>query len=412
MPVEVVMHSSTAEQKSARPAPPKVLIVCPAGIVSGKEIISLALARGLRAKGWDPEFVTSSWNDGDFIRRLESEELKYTLLRLGFISISPHLKQLAMSIEQLRHWPTLIARYLRLTAQTSPELVIHTNWHHALLLLPFLDMQRDIFWAHETIPCRARERRAFRSIGKRVARLVCVSHAVAATVEAAGIPRSKITVIHNGSPSRTTLPSPANNFGLRLGIVGQIGAWKGHDDIIEALAILLRKGRKVTLRVFGTGAPDYIERLMRRASNLDIANSIEWCGFVARHEEIFSAIDVCVVPSRFDEPFGMSALEAGSFGRPVIGSSRGGLPEIIEHGLTGFLVEPERPDQLADAIDILAQDPDLVLRMGGAAQKRAEMNFSSARFVQLFIDLFDQIKNGSPATIGTHERIVRVADCQ
>jgi hypothetical protein len=59
--------------KLLRPALPKVVIVCPAGIVAGKEIISLALARGLRAQGWDPEFVTSSWNDGEFIRRLESE---------------------------------------------------------------------------------------------------------------------------------------------------------------------------------------------------------------------------------------------------------------------------------------------------------------------------------------------------
>ena len=100
---------------------------------------------------------------------------------------------------------------------------------------------------------------------------------------------------------------------------------------------------------------------------------------------------MCVQPSRFDEPFGMSALEASAFGRPVIGSSRGGLPEIIEHGVTGLIVEAQRPDQLAQAIKSFARQPDLLRTMGESARKRARAEFSFDSFVSRYITVIEEI---------------------
>ena len=129
-----------------------VQIVCGAGIVSGKEIVSLLLARGLRDAGWNPEFMTSPWGDGEFVRRLEQDGFNYRLLRLGFISASLRREPLLMTLDQIRYWPSLAYKYSRLVAATSPRAIIHTNWHHALLLLPFLSPHRDIFWVHELFP--------------------------------------------------------------------------------------------------------------------------------------------------------------------------------------------------------------------------------------------------------------------
>jgi glycosyltransferase involved in cell wall biosynthesis len=371
---------------------PEVLIVCGAGIVSGKEIVSLHLARGLRDAGWNPEFVTSSWGDREFVRRLEQDGFKYQRLRIGFISASLRLDPLLMTLDQLRFWPALAYRYTRLIKATAPRAVIHTNWHHALLLLPFLKPHRDIFWVHEVFPQTSRYGHMLRAIAKKVGRVVCISQAVARSVLALGVPKTHVMVIHNGLPPHDLIPAPGDQPTLRLGIIGQIAPWKGHDDLLDALAFLSRGGVHATLRIFGTGAPEHVQRLKWKVSELQLDDKVHWCGFVSSPVDIYANVDTCVVPSRFEEPFGMSALEAGAFGRPVICSSLGGLPEIVDDGVTGFVVEAERPDLLAQAIHTFVQHRDLVRTMGVSARKRIQGEFSLAQFVGQFAQIVEELR--------------------
>jgi glycosyltransferase involved in cell wall biosynthesis len=378
---------------------PTVLIVCPAGIVSGKEIVSLHLARGLCDAGWNPEFVTSSWGDGEFARRLEQDGFKYQRLRLGFISASLRLDPLLMTLDQLRFWPALACRYTRLIKATTPRAVVHTNWHHALLLLPFLKPHRDIFWVHECFPKNSRYSHVMRAIAKKVSRVVCVSHAVARAVVALGVPESHVVVVHNGLPPLDPIPAPGGQPALRVGIVGQIAPRKGHDDLIDALALLCRDGTQATLRIFGAGDPEYVTSLKRKVSKLQLDDKVQWCGFVRSQVEIYTNLDICVVPTRIEEPFATSALEAGGFGRPVICSARGGLPEIIEHGVTGFTVEAQRPDLLANAIKSFAHDPLLIRTMGEAARNRIQTEFSLERFIAQFTRVIEEIKVQQLSTV-------------
>jgi glycosyltransferase involved in cell wall biosynthesis len=368
-----------------------VCIVCGAGMVSGKEVISLSLARGLRSAGWNPQFITSRWNDGDFIRRLQGDGFSFGLLRLGFISATLQPAPLLMTLDQMRYWPALAYGYTRLVAATAPRAVIHTNWHHVLLLLPFLDARRDIFWLHDVLPASRRYARMLGAIARRVSRIVCVSRAGAHQVLALGVPESQVTVVYNGLPLADPIDAPGEQPTLRLGIVGQIGPWKGHDDLLDALALLARRNVRVLLRIFGSGAPAYVESLKRRVAELDLVDRVEWCGFLRNQAEIFRQIDVCVVPSRCEEPLATSALEANGFGRPVICSSRGGLPEIVEDGVTGFVVDAHRPDQLARAIETYARRPGLVQAMGEAARQRAQSHFSLACFVERFTQVIEQV---------------------
>ena len=101
---------------------------------------------------------------------------------------------------------------------------------------------------------------------------------------------------------------------------------------------------------------------------------------------------MCVLCQPIDDPLPTSALEAGGYGRPVIGSSRGGPPEIIEHGVIGFAVEAQHPDQLAQAIKSFAHDPILIKTMGEAARKRIQTEFSLERCVGQFIQVVEEIK--------------------
>lgn len=369
-----------------------VQIVCGAGIVSGKEIVSLHLARGLRDAGWEPQFMTSNWGDGEFVRRLENDDIPYQRLRLGFISTTLRVAPLLMTLDQLRYWPALVYGYLRIIARTAPRAVIHTNWHHALLLLPFLRPHRDIYWAHELFPNVPHYARIMRAIAKRVGRVVCVSDAVARSIEVLGVPKSKVKTVHNGIPLVESISAQGDQRKLRLGIVGQIGPWKGHVDLIDALALLPRDDTQVSLQIFGTGAPGHIRSLESRITELNLADQVEWCGFVRDQAEIYSRIDVCVVPSRCDEALGMTALEASGFGRPVITSDRGGLPEVVVDGVTGFVVEAQSPNQLAQAIKSLVCSPDLVKSMGEAGRKRIQSEFSLDRCVRQFIGVVEDLK--------------------
>jgi glycogen(starch) synthase len=229
------------------------------------------------------------------------------------------------------------------------------------------------------------------AIAKRVNRVVCVSRAAAHNALALGVPESRVIVVHSGLAPIDTIDAPGEEPVLRLGIVGQIGPWKGHDDLLDALALLSRNNVRVLLRIFGMGAPAYVASLERRVAELHLSDQVEWCGYRTDQADIFRSIDVCVVPSRFEEPFGMSALEANGFGRPVICSSRGGLPEIVRNGVTGLIVDARRPDQLAQAIETYARRPDLVKVMGEAARQRAQDEFSLSRFVEQFARVIEAV---------------------
>src|SRR5579862_8665972 len=124
----------------------RIAIVCAAGIVSGKEIMALELGEGLRARGCDVSYVTSLWGDGDFSARLQILAVPFHRMRLGFISATLNRACLWMTADQLWRWPKLLADYQGFLRSAKPQHVIHTNWHHLLLLWPLLRPTRDLFW--------------------------------------------------------------------------------------------------------------------------------------------------------------------------------------------------------------------------------------------------------------------------
>ena len=357
----------------------------------GKEIVTLLLAKELCNTGWSPEFIASNWSGHDFRTWLRASGFRHKFLWLGFVSLTLRLYPLKCTFWQSVRLPQLLVGFYRITKTGGLRAVVHTNWQHCLLLLPLLRRQRDIYWAHEIPPLSRRYGYVFRAIGARVGRVVCVSQAVAERMLSLGMPTSRVVVVRSGIPPAEETGPVGGGERLRLGIVGQIGAWKGHGDLIDALGLLQRDGIRPSLLIFGSGAAEYVASLEERAAELGIQQQIEWCGYVTDKSRIFGAIDVCIVPSRCDEALGMSAIEAGGFGCPVICSSRGGLAESVLNGETGLVIEPERPEQLANAIKVFVQNRDLVRTMGAAAQTRARTEFSIQRFGNEFIQVLEEL---------------------
>jgi glycosyltransferase involved in cell wall biosynthesis len=367
----------------------RIAIVCAGGYVYGKEVMALALASGLKESGHSVQFVTTAWTNGDMRTRLQRLEIADHPLRLGFMSAALSRESLRMTLEQAIHWPGLLTAYHRVLRDVAPVRVIHTNWHHSALLWPLLNANRDLFWLHEILPDAPRYRRIFGLLARRLGLFVAVSHAVAESLLRLGIPADKIRVIHNGIPDAAGERSGARvvSSAPRIGIVGQVTRWKGHDDLLDAFAEVTKPFPCSTLVIFGRGTETFENELKRRAQVLGIADRVVWKGFVPNLADVYPQMDICVVPSRFAEPFGLVAVEAALFGRPVVATRRGGLPEIVIDRETGLLCEAAAPEQIATKLLELCGDADLCRRLGSAARERALLHFGS----KLFIDRFNLV---------------------
>ncbi len=370
---------------------PDILIVCGAGIVSGKEIMALELGQGLSQRGQSVSFVVSFWTNGDFRDRLLRCGLPASILPIGFISATLTKRCLEMTLEQIRRWPGLLSGYAKLLRRLRPQKVVHTNWHHLLLLLPFLRPDRDLYWLHEIVPDLPQYRRVFGWIEHRIGSFICVSQATASALRKIGISEAKIRVVRNGLTDPVALVNleaePSGRF--RVGIVGQVNHWKGHEDLLEAFASVVQKHRAAVLHIFGNGNAGYKVELERRAAALELTDRVEWHDYVTDRRLIYSSVDVCVVPSRSHDPFPTTAVEAGFFGLPAIVTRRGGLPEIIEHNVNGLLVDAERPNEIADALCRLIEEPSLRQRLGANARRRAVEQFGRDRFLDEFLEVLD-----------------------
>ena len=145
--------------------------------------------------------------------------------------------------------------------------------------------------------------------------------------------------------------------GLTILCVAQNFKRKGVRTLIEAAALLRKRGRKLRVKVAGVGKP------MR-------GENVEFLGAVNRIEEVYAGADVFCLPTFYD-PCAIVITEAMACGLPTITSRYNGASELIRHGEDGFVLQdPGNPAELADVIDRLF-DADLRARIGAAAMKAA-----------------------------------------
>jgi glycosyltransferase involved in cell wall biosynthesis len=367
-------------------------IICGAGIVSGKEIMALELGEGLRAADRTVVYVTSLWGNGEFARRLNNLDFPFRRMRLGFISASLRADCLWMTIDQIVHWPKLILDYLRFLRQEQPTHIVHTNWHHLILLWPFLRPERDIFWVHEIVPNEPQYARFFRALSPRLRRFIAVSHAVADALREVGVPALKTEVIHNGmrDPVDTVLNGGPRDTGrINICIVGQVGPWKGHEDLIEAFASVAPWHPRAEVHIFGAHKREFTSQLVRRIKEYGLEQRVFWHGFLSDREQLYAEQDICVVPSRSEDPLPTAAIEAAFFELPVVATRTGGLPEIVIDGETGYLVDARCPPHLADRLDLLIRNAELRKQMGSAARRRAVRHFNRERLVADFMRVLE-----------------------
>jgi glycosyltransferase involved in cell wall biosynthesis len=173
------------------------------------------------------------------------------------------------------------------------------------------------------------------------------------------------------------------------------GFWerKGHLDLVEAIARLPRDVREHLFVILaGAGGDgDYLARIREEVSRCDVGSCFGIFEGVSQAELawLYSASDLFVLPSR-EETFPFVLLEAMYAGLPVVSTRVGAVPEMVTHGVNGFLCEPRQPEHLAACIANLATRRDLRLSIG-ATNRISVSAFSWKHVAARTIQVYDQL---------------------
>lgn len=192
---------------------------------------------------------------------------------------------------------------------------------------------------------------------------------------------TKASIIYNGVPikdfhgiRKEDCSAPCHEF--KIICVAALIEEKGVQDLLLAVSMLKKQlvGFEFKVRVVGEGAMQ--TSLQDMARKLNIQKNVDFLGLRNDVPLLLSKSHIVVVPSRWEEAFGLTIIEGMAAGLPVIGTRVGGIPEIIEDQVSGILVRPYSPNELAAAIQLLYLDLDLRKKLGMAAIERAKSNFN------------------------------------
>lgn len=181
---------------------------------------------------------------------------------------------------------------------------------------------------------------------------------------------SPITVIHNGIPLMAF--SPLVNY-KRLLYVGRLSKEKGVEVLLRAMKIIKERMPEIIVDIVGDGPEKNI--LIKLSNDLNLGNNVRFVGSIP-HNKIGDFYKLCtaiIVPSICADNFPTVCIEAMSIGRPIIGSRVGGIPELINDGDTGFLIQPGDSRQLADKVIYLINNLDLIRIMSEKAFVRSRL---------------------------------------
>lgn len=230
-------------------------------------------------------------------------------------------------------------------------------------------------------------------VARRLDRIITGSENSAASVAREfRLPREQIAVIYDGVDTETFRPLEVPKAPDSLLYVGNSDDRnKGARYLLQAVALLKERGRQVRLTVVDRDTAYTVPTLAR---DLGIDNWVHITGRVSREELVrrYNETQVFVSPSLY-EGFGLPAAEALACGAPVIATTAGAFPEVIEDGISGLLVPAGDPRALADAIERLLDDARLRQQLGQEGRRRIVDHFSWRETAMRTLALYQEVRD-------------------
>lgn len=228
--------------------------------------------------------------------------------------------------------------------------------------------------------------------------VVAVSADLYGTLGQIGVPESRSTLVHNAIDTeqfarRLTVREAKQQLGLSperllIGAMGRQSAEKGFDLLIRAVDRVLQEGMDADLLVIGEGEEE--TRLRQLVAQLGRSDRIRLVGYRSDVLELYQALDLFALSS-LREGLPNVLLEAMAMEVPCVATRIAGIPQLIEHGKSGWLVEPGAVEPLANAIRTLLTNPGLCGQLKAAARQTIETRYSFATRMQKIAALYDML---------------------
>lgn len=235
---------------------------------------------------------------------------------------------------------------------------------------------------------------------RQAASFIAASRAIAAILVADGVPKARISVVHDGIDVDRVARVPAadlhREFWFPRGApvlvnVAALVPHKGQKFLVDALAHVRRHIADANLVVFGDG--ELRGALEQQIRDLGLDKHVVLAGFRDDVLALTRSADLFVMSS-VTEGLGSTLLDAMAMGLAVVGTTAGGIPEAVEDGVTGVLVPPGDSAALGAAIVRVLRDPEARVRMGQAGRARVTAQFGVDRLVDGTLDVYQRVSRG------------------
>lgn len=380
-----------------------VLLISTAANIGGMERVVCSLSRGLSARGWDVRTVFPECDDAHSLLAWCTEQ-----------GVDAETHPAVTEAAAAHSWRTSAA-LRELVREYDPDVV---NLHYGDNFLSLWDAigvrlsgrRVAVASIHHPTPWTrdSRRKRAMTAIGARLVHGVTTfAGATRDIISDAGVPTSRIAVI----PCGVRVPvEPADRSAARpllgvspdafvVGTLARLVGYKGIDVLIDALDCPELEG--TVLLVGGDGpARSALEAHAESCVHVDA----RFLGRIPRIDDLFASLDVFALPSEL-EGFGLVYVEAAMYGVPSVATSVGGVPDAVDDGVTGVLVEPGDADAIRHELIAMRKDPEHRRRLGNAARHRAVHELDENTMVRRFDTLFRRLER-SPSGRGRRRALM------
>jgi glycosyltransferase involved in cell wall biosynthesis len=366
----------------------KILYVNHVGLISGAERVLQNLIARLNRAEFEP--VIAIPESGKLFTELTNQGMKVYPIQ------TPLLIRTYNPVKLCRY----IIDFYKVTKRLNVIIIqenislLHANSFSAHLysILAAKITKRPIIWhMHDIITPRWFNKPVVWFAGKMANKIVAVSNAVRDSLLKFGIAEDKIQTVYNGMDCEISVPTALerqqirNEFAISdhtvvITMVGAITPWKGQHILLQTAVKLASSIPSVRYLLIGDILLDsdkvYQQNLLNIVKQNQLESQIVFTGFRSDVSKIMAASDIIVHSSVKPDPLPTVILEAMALKKPVIAARIGGVPEIIESGITGLLFIPENVTELATAVNQLVINQNMRERIGEAARKRIEQSFN------------------------------------
>ncbi len=305
---------------------------------------------------------------------------------------------------------TAAYRLSRVIRQLKPD-VVHAHDPHgvamaALSLSMGAPAPRPPLVAARRVDFHLKDNALSRWKYRQVDRFICASDLIRSMLLHDGVPAEAAVTVHEGIDLSHVEAAPPINIHQEFWlphhapVVGNVAALvphKGQRHLIEAAARVVREVPDARFVIAGEG--ELRPTLERQIREHRLEKHVFLAGFRPDVLSLHKSFDVFVLSS-VTEGLGTSMLDAMACGRPVVGTTTGGIPEVVVDGETGLLVPPRDDRALAAAIVRLLKDPDLRARLGAAGLARVKARFSAERMVRDTLAVYEGVvRSGARAAV-------------